>query len=147
MYFRPVNKTSFSQLTATLQDPLEEVVCRGPLRQRGLLSGSIEEFWNESSENSQVKADHGTLVLSCAGPIHIPSPPPPLPGRIADSIRNQQVLRPSSPTSIVYCDWILYTLYQTNQVEHSGLRALIRSRCPTGLMGAATNASRGNGGV
>ena len=31
--FRPVNKTSFSQLTATLQDPFEEVVCGNSLRQ------------------------------------------------------------------------------------------------------------------
>ena len=55
----------------------------------------------------------------------IPIPSPPLPRRIADSIRNQQVLRLSSLTTIVYCDWILYTLYQTNQVELSGLRDLI----------------------
>ena len=46
--FRPVNNTSLCQLTVTLQDPLEEVVCRGSLRQRELLSSSIEESRNES---------------------------------------------------------------------------------------------------
>ena len=91
----------------------------------------IEQFYRAGLEGLTeilVEADHETLVLFCAGPIPIPSPP--LPRRIADSIRNQQVLRPSSLTSIAYCDWILYTLCQTNQVERSGLRDLIRFSVP-----------------
>ena len=93
----------------------------------------IEQFYREVLERLTeilVEAGHGTLVLFCAGPIPHPLPSPPLPRRIADSIRNQQVLRPSSLTSIVYCDWIPYTLCQTNQVEHCGLRDLIRFSVP-----------------